>query len=227
MVPIPTVPPRPKPAASASSSMQARTTAEPLVRPGTDDDHQGVARPGSEPRAEVERRRDPVDRHRNHEQRDADAEGVVGETVERADRGQRGRRTPRRAPEFATVANPIVAPSSHATAIATTPTTTFASPNESGVCWRCPDGAHPTARARGPTPAGDDREREEEEADEQRDPPRDEPAANPRRTRAPRSTLVGRGQGSIRDRCLEQHRQVEARPCRDASRAPDRGRTGD
>ena len=155
---------------------------EPLVRAGTDDDHQGVTRAGAHPRAEVERRRDPVDRHRNHEQRDPDAEGVVGEAVDRADRRQRLDERP----------------DEHGVRDRGEPDRRAEPP-----CDRHHDDADddvrrpererrvlgdalmehvPRRQPEARLQLADDREREEEEADEQRDPPREEPAANPRRT---------------------------------------------
>src|SRR5262245_1651207 len=155
--------------------------AEPPVHARSEDDHKRITWPGTHPRSEIQSRGDPVDGHRDREQRDPDPERIVGESVHRADRRQRldecpdeqgvrdRRETDRRAEpprdrHHEDADDDVRRPEGQRRVLG------------DALVEHVP-GRQPEPRLQ----LHHDREREEEESDEQRRPAGDEPAANPRR----------------------------------------------
>ncbi len=81
---MPTVPPSAKPDRGDGHLQRSSYRADPDSRATSAHEHQRVARPGAHGRADVEPRAEPDEEDRRDEQRDADAERLLGERLERA-----------------------------------------------------------------------------------------------------------------------------------------------
>ena len=138
-VPIPTVPPSANPAASASDldprPDDARAVGAVRAPSTTMSESRGPA-PIQAPRYSADAI--PKSGIAIDEQGDPHAERVLGEPVDHVDRGQHLDEQRRRGRSSRPSRTRSSRPSAQATASTTSPTTTLAAPNESGVCFAIP-----------------------------------------------------------------------------------------
>ena len=133
-VPIPTVPPSRKPTTSAAISSPVRAAPILTPRPLRGDEHQRVARPGAERRADVERRADAEADERDRDQPDPDAEPLLRERVDGVDRRQDDHERADQESRSGACRARSCALSRQASRSTTTETMRFAAPNEIPSC---------------------------------------------------------------------------------------------